>query len=194
MALKEVWIGSQGPYLFDDEEKYPNEPTGPNMVGIRTNTIIQTSNIVTDNLTENVRLIVSNSDKEIQEVNDLTQWIKSGYAIEVIDEGDGTVTIRVNHDRVSINDTDSPFDITDQYITIVDASADSVVINLPALANAKQFEHIIKRKDDTAANDVTINADGTEQIEDSGSHSLPNKYDYVVLYPNSDEWLIIGGT
>lgn len=194
MAVKEVWVGSQGPFLFDDGDKYPGEPAGPNISGLRTDTVIEVQNVQTTNLTSNVRLVVSDSNKEIQEVNDLTQWIAAGLGIAVEDGGAGTVTIKINHDRVVIDDTDSPYSITIEYIIIVDASAGDVILNLPAIASAIQVEHIIKRSDDTPANDVTINTNASETIEGATSYSLPNKYDYVELYPGPSEWLIVGGT
>lgn len=193
MAQKEVWIGSEGPYLFDDTDTYPNEPSGPTITGLRTDTIIEVSNVATTNLTNNVRLVVSNSSKQVEEVNDLTQWIAGAEGVKVIDNGDGTVTIKLQQSATRITDADSPYTISDEYFIIVDSSGNDVDINLPALSSALPLKHIIKRKDNSA-NNIEIFADGTETIEGSSSVTLVNKYDYIILYPDTDEWLILGGS
>ena len=91
MAERRVWIGSEGPFIFDDEDLYED---GVNHVGLRAETVVEVNNVITSDLTDNVRLIHSDSDKKIQEVNDLTQFIQAGDGISVIDNGDGTVTIQ----------------------------------------------------------------------------------------------------
>ena len=89
MAIKTVSIGSYGPYEFDDAST-------PHAVS--TDGGIQADNVVFAGLSVSIRLTYSDANKRLQEVNDLTIWIKpSGLAndIKVTNNGDGTCTIGV---------------------------------------------------------------------------------------------------
>ena len=86
MAEKEVYIGSVGPFLYDDSEQD---------AGVKTNGAIEAQNVKVQGLSANVRLVASNADKETEEVNDLTQYIGGNSPIEVEDDSDGTVTIKL---------------------------------------------------------------------------------------------------
>ena len=76
-------------------------------------------------------------------------------------------------------------------LILVDASANSININLPSADN-KGEEHIIKIKDISSGNSVYINSNNSsETIDGALSKTLENKYDYIkVISDGNGEWYI----
>lgn len=186
MAKKYVRIGSFGPFIYDDSQ----QPAAVNTDGD-----IQANNVITDGLSANVRLIASNANKKVEEVNDLTQWIAGGDRVTIADDGDGTVTVSVQNlsDLSTIDDTDSPFTAlhtNERNYVVADATNGAITVNLPPAADWVGLEIIVKKLD-TAANNVTVSPDGTETIDGASSYDLVNQWDTVTLYSDGTQILVI---
>lgn len=104
MAFKQVFIGSRGPFLFDDEDTY--EDGQVHSPGYSPDAPFVGQNIVTTDLTTNVRLVASNAERKLEEVNDLSVWVKQGTGgVTVTNNADGTVTLNLGsheHDAADI--------------------------------------------------------------------------------------------
>jgi len=84
MAIKNVKVGSFGPFPFDDTQD----------VGVSTDGDVSANNLVTTGLTTDVRLLKSNANKALEEVATLGDFIAAGGApISITDNLDGTVTV-----------------------------------------------------------------------------------------------------
>jgi len=90
MAVKKYYIGSRGPFLFDDADQYPD---GSQQKGVRTDAPVEASNVETTDLSNQKRIAFSDTDKTVQEVANLAAWIGGGENTTVADDGDGTVTV-----------------------------------------------------------------------------------------------------
>lgn len=185
MAKKYVNIGPFGPFIFDDNTDD----------GVETDGDIVGSSIKTTGLTSNVRLLFSNANQEVSEVNDLTPYLNGGNRITVTDDGDGTVTIAAQNLSAlsTIDDTDSPFTAlhtNERNYIIADATNGAITVNLPPAADWTGLEIIVKKLD-SAANNVTVSPDGTETIDGAGSYDLVNQWDTVTLYSDGSQVLVI---
>jgi len=86
MATKTINIGPFGPFEFDDT-------VTPQ--GVKTNAPIEGTEIITTGLSTNRRLVESDTQKKIVEVNDLTVYLKDGTNVQAVDQGDGTVKLEI---------------------------------------------------------------------------------------------------
>jgi len=169
MAEKFVNIGPFGPFIYDDIIDK----------GVETDGDVKASGVQTTGLTTNIRLILSDANQKVAEVNNLTQFISGSNQINVADDGDGTITITAKN-LIEINDIvggDSPYDISItayRSMVIVNASANAVTVNLPPAANWAGQTIIVKKTDNV--NNVTIQADGTETIDDNNTDQLVGQY------------------
>ncbi len=91
-------------------------------------------------------------------------------------------------------DLNANFDAINQSLlvrTFVDATAGSVVYNLPngAINPTKDYQYV---KTDVSANTVTITAFGTQTINGSTSYVLASQYNFVNLSwnPATQGWLV----
>lgn len=184
MAKKFVNIGPFGPFIYDDS----------NNSGVKTDGTIEAANIINSGLSANIRLVFSDGNKKLVEVNDLTPFISGGSHIDVTDDGDGSVTLSIkNHLEVDvISGADSPYDISVtalRSIVIIDASANAVTANLPLAANWAGQTIVVKKTDNV--NNVTIQANGTETIDGASSKTLTGQYDAITLVSDGVEvWII----
>lgn len=180
MAKKYVNIGPFGPFIFDDGKSS----------AVNTDGDIEANNIVTSGLTANVRLVSSDANKKLAEVNDLTNFIDGDSHINVTDDSDGTVTIETQNliEINNITDTDSPYDVSVsayRSVVIVDASTNAVTVNLPPAANWSGQTIIVKKTDNV--NNVTIQADGTETIDGSNTQTISTQYgSYMLISDGTD--------
>lgn len=89
MATKQIKVGGFGVFEFDDAD-YPEAIDTTGAPG--GDAPIKVANTVLSDLTSNVRLVESDANKELAEVNDLTNYIAAGTGI-VVAGSSGTVTI-----------------------------------------------------------------------------------------------------
>lgn len=175
MAQKQIRIGSFGPFIYDDVTED----------ALKTDGNIQANNIVTDGLTSNVRLVVSDANKQLAEVNDLTPYI-AGNGIDVGNDGDGTVTLSLtlpNIARAAITSVDSPYTAAVsalENIVIADSSSGAITVNLPAVSSWANQIIVVKKID--ASNTVTIDGDGIETIDGSATLALTVQYESARLF------------
>lgn len=73
---------------------------------------------------------------------------------------------------------------------LVDASGGAVTITLKTAASMSGREVWIK-KTDSSGNAVTIDANGSETIDDSTTVSVTTQYESVTMYSDGTEWWII---
>lgn len=109
--------------------------------------------------------------------------------------GDGSTTIAIdpsqsgytveNQTGATLNET-----ATEGLVVILaDATANNITINLPtAVGNTAQ---ITVKKTDSSANTVTIDAAGTEKIDDGLTAVLRNQYESVTLVTDQLAWYIV---
>ena len=76
-------------------------------------------------------------------------------------------------------------------IILADATSGAFTINLPAVASSAGFRYVFKKTDATI-NTVTIDADGSENIDNKLSHSLNMQYEYLDIMCNGTRWFILG--
>jgi len=184
MAIKTVRLGSFGPFRFDDTT----------YSGVETDGDVKANNLVTAGLSANTRIVVSDANKQLSEIDDLTQWIAGGNQIQITDDGDGTISIQVKN-LIEINNitgSNSPYDISIsayRSMVIVDASANAVTVNLPPAANWAGQTIIVKKTDNV--NNVTIQANGTENIDGSNSDSITGQYGSATyISDGTDIWKV----
>lgn len=96
-------------------------------------------------------------------------------------------------DVTSIDFTDSPYSLTDANdVLLVDATGGAVTVNLPNGTTAYQKTYYIKKVDATA-NAVTIDADGAQLIDGSGTQATTTQYDTFSIIPDNatGNWSIV---
>lgn len=90
---------------------------------------------------------------------------------------------------------DSPYTVPINAITnviLVDASSGNVTVQLPTASSAENHDIIVKRTDGSA-NTVSIETDGTEEIDgSSATKTLASQYDTTTLFSNGTAWWIVG--
>lgn len=98
MAQRKIYIGSEGPFLFDDESLRAD---GTAMQGYETEHDVKARNIIADqiqtiNSSTDRKLVMDDEDKHLAEVADLSEFILgTADEIDVTDPGDGTVIIKL---------------------------------------------------------------------------------------------------
>lgn len=116
MAEKQVFIGSVGPFIFDDLDSYSD---GQSYIGVYSpDSPLKGTNVITSNLSTNVRIVASNASKELEEINDLSIWVKQGSGgISVVNDLDGTVTVNLPQDLTALGSpTFAGVNITGDYV------------------------------------------------------------------------------
>lgn len=86
MAIREVTIGSKGPYLYDDNL----------FDAIRTGGVIS-GTLESSVGTSNDRIVKSNTNKKIVEVSTLASWINGNDGLSVTDDGAGGADASVDN-------------------------------------------------------------------------------------------------
>lgn len=83
----------------------------------------------------------------------------------------------------------------DDHYIIVDTSTIAITINLPSAATAfdtdSSREYVIKDNGNAAANNITINADGSDLIEGSGSTTISTNYGLLRLITDGTNWFVV---
>lgn len=100
-------------------------------------------------------------------------------------------TKKINTDITSIDDTNSPYTIViTTTILKCDATNSAITATLPSVAGKEGKKYVIV-KTDSSANNVTIQADGSELINGSADFSLSSQWEVVTLYSTGSEWVKI---
>lgn len=81
--------------------------------------------------------------------------------------------------------------ITDGII-LVSASGGAATITLPAVSTVATGKAYCIKKIDTSANVVTVDGDGTETLDGFVSRFLRDQNDYIWVYNDSANWVILG--
>lgn len=79
-------------------------------------------------------------------------------------------------------------------IILVSASSGAKTITLPPIANVATGKAYAIKKIDTSTNAVTVDGDGTETIDGFVSRFLRNQNDYIWVYNDSANWVILGSS
>lgn len=83
---------------------------------------------------------------------------------------------------------DSPYDVAaDDHFLLCNTANGSITLNLPAIDSSAPRLLVIKRD---GANGVTMDPDGTEQIEGASSRSLGTDGDSEIIAPANGEWKV----
>ncbi|HXH17853.1 MAG TPA: hypothetical protein VNJ07_02130 [Chitinophagales bacterium] len=85
----------------------------------------------------------------------------------------------------------SDYTAGNNFIILVDAASGNVTVNLPAVASSNGRIYIIKRLDGSM-NSVTIDPNGAEQVDGAATASLAAQYDFVKVFCDGTQWLVIG--
>jgi len=93
-------------------------------------------------------------------------------------------------DIASIDDTDSPHTLADEYSVVCDATSNVIVVNLPVAASSTGKVYIIK-KIDASANTVTITPNGVETIEGGATYVLTAQYQVAHVVCDGIEWWVL---
>jgi len=91
----------------------------------------------------------------------------------------------LNYEVSRIDDTDSPYDATDDNVVIVDASANAVTVDLPEITPALDGKVVIVKARD-ATNTITINAGGSDTIDGGTSLTLTATYESWTMVASYD--------
>lgn len=76
---------------------------------------------------------------------------------------------------------------------IADATSAAFTVTLPAVASCKGKVLTVK-KVDAGANAVTVDGNGSEEIEGSATVSLSAQWDSVTVQSTGSAWIILGST
>lgn len=115
--------------------------------------------------------------------------ILAGRGITVADNGDGTITIKREEATKTIVVGDSPYTAAGFRTILVDASSGDITVNLPTVASNDGLEYVIKRIDNST-NTVTVDADGTELIDETETKELHPR-DAMYIISDATQWWII---
>jgi hypothetical protein len=83
-----------------------------------------------------------------------------------------------------------PVALTNQGVTLVNAAAGPIAVNLPAAVSSNGIVFIVKKVDATA-NAVTITAAGADTIDGSGTQPITVQYDSLSVVSDGVSWHII---
>lgn len=156
MAERYVNIGSFGPFIYDD---------GTQPAAVETDGDIQANNLIAEGLSSEVRKVISNASKVLEEID-------MGYMVVA-----------------SIDNTNSPFTAGNEEVIIVDASGGDVTINLPDATTVGNYSLVIKRTDNSS-NTVTVDGNSTQTIDGDETKELV-QYDAMRIVSDGTEWWII---
>ena len=121
-----------------------------------------------------------NSDESKFEGYDGTEWGEIGG-------GEGVPL------SASIDDTDSPFTITNQRIIIADTTSGSITANLPALSTIVgtiDQRPILIYKNDYSQNVIFVETNGVETINGKDRDILAGIQQAVIFHPTTDGWTV----
>lgn len=91
MAIKTYYIGTEGPFFYDDTE---SRPDGTTVMGFQTDDNVEVGGLIVVGSTAHRRLVEDDEQGRLAEVADLGFFIKgTANQVDVVDNGDGTVTI-----------------------------------------------------------------------------------------------------
>ena len=89
-----------------------------------------------------------------------------------------------------IDDDEISYPLTTSAIILADATGGAFTINFPsALSMSGQTLSI--KKIDATANTITLDADGSETIDDELTQTLTTQYDSINMVSNGIRWFII---
>ncbi len=125
--------------------------------------------------------------------------LNSSNSGSAVDWGSGNKDVFVSHPAVirhphaAIDNSDSPYtvELPDRGLDC-DATSGAITVNLPAVAESKGRLLDIA-KIDSSANAVTIDADGSEEINGATTLVLSDQYDAATLLCIGSEWIRLGG-
>jgi hypothetical protein len=82
----------------------------------------------------------------------------------------------------------------DDYIIEVDSSGGAFTQTLPAVGDVVTGKRYAFKKVGAGTNAVTLDGDGSETIDGATTNAtaLVNQYDYIEIYNNGTEWIVIG--
>jgi len=193
MARKRYYRGSEGPFLFDDEDTYED---GVKQTGFRTDSEIKATKTISTDLSSDKRLMFSNQDKEADEVHDLSVWLSGGENTTVVDAGDGTakvegITNEQLQDKVAAllsggENTDVVYDDTAPSLEVVGVTDEQLQDKVSAFLGGGENTDVAY--DDTN-NALTVTGVTDEQLEDKVAGLLQGGSNVTVSYDDANNIL-----
>jgi hypothetical protein len=101
--------------------------------------------------------------------------------------------IEVTYLKTAIRTTETAATVTAtsaDYTIPCDATSNAITVDLPAAAGVSGLILVIK-KVDVSANDVTINPNGAETIDGSGTAVISTQWEAVTIQSNGTNWIIL---
>ena len=208
MAIREVWIGTYGPFLYNDEEPYAEEP-GTTQKALRGANLNDLEDFEVESPLDDHALVYDDADGKFKNKYITSSRIKdvpadrmlgrlsTAGAVQELTSAEvrGFLDIEPGYGNVSIDDTDSPYSATvlaHTSVILVDAASADVDISLPAASDATDKMVVVKRTDTVTSNAVNVNPDGTDEIDESNTaYVLSGEYDTVALFSNGSAWWVI---
>lgn len=90
----------------------------------------------------------------------------------------------------SISHSDTPYNLTNKYVVLSNASAGGIIVNLLDATICDGRTHVIK-KTDSSANTVTVQASGSQTIDGSNTYVLTTQYESITIVTDGANWFII---
>lgn len=134
------------------------------------------------------------SDVVADDAYDTLTLAEGNNVVITTDAGTDTITFAANSNIITIrevDDTDSPVTAgaNDELVILCSATNGAITVNLPVAASSAGRQFVIK-KTDSSANAVTIDADGTEEIDGSTTQVLNTQYESLSVVCDSTTWHI----
>jgi hypothetical protein len=143
----------------------------------------------------NISLIPSRGGTKTLEVpgagQDIRKIIFAGSVIERVGDGVARITSQADESTsvTSVTSVTTITSTTGLVVILADATAGSVVVNLPtAVGNTAR---ISVKKTDSSANTVVPTASGAETIDGASTASISKQYESIDLVSNNINWYII---
>ncbi len=93
--------------------------------------------------------------------------------------------------ELTLNAQSGNYTVTsDDQVIPVDDSAGDVTLTLPAASTMVEMVVRVKKTEASGFSTI-IQADGTETIDGSNTHTLSTQWDVAVLYSTGTEWLLL---
>ena len=132
-----------------------------------------------------------------QKIDGLDPFVLYDYNdfIKVLSDGSNWHVIagKIRGSAIVTTTTPLAIDLGDENKTyLIDASSSAFVVNLPAINTIARGYRIGFKKTDSSSNAVTINGDGTEQIDGGSSVVISKQFDFIVLINDGSNWFVIG--
>lgn len=141
---------------------------------------------------------IVNIDAQItQKIDGLDTFVLYDYKdfVKILSDGSNWHVIagRLRGSAIATTTTPLVIDLGDEHKTyLIDASSSAFTVNLPAINTVARGYKIGFKKTDSSSNAVTINGDGTEQIDGGSSIVLIKQFDFVVLITDGVNWFVTG--